>query len=71
MVMKKKFSQLSKEEQFERAVNRAYKKVFGVKEENWENKFKRAEILTNIVEKDTNNGMYYKMKDIINRHILK
>jgi hypothetical protein len=71
-VFKKPFNSvkgLSKEELFEREIDKAYKRIYGVKEESWEVKFKRADILSNIVEKDTNNGIYYRMKDIINRHI--
>jgi hypothetical protein len=43
---------LSKEEMFEQEIDRAYKRIYGVKKENWDNAVKKVIKLTEIAEKE-------------------
>jgi len=43
---------LSKEELFEREIDKAYKRIYGVKKENWNNAVNKVIKLTEIAEKE-------------------
>jgi len=54
-VFKKPFNsvkKLSKEELFEREIDKAYKRIYGVKKENWNNAVNKVIKLTEIAEKE-------------------
>lgn len=45
---------LSKEELFEQEINNAYKRIYGVKEENWDNNINKVKLLVEIGKKENN-----------------
>jgi len=53
---------LSKEEQFERLVDWAYRKTYNVEKENWITAINRAEKLAEIANKDVNKSEKLKIR---------
>jgi len=43
---------LTKEEKFEKVIDIAYKRIYGVKEETWDNNVKKVRTLVGITEKE-------------------
>jgi hypothetical protein len=63
--VKRSLSNEEKERKFERAIDRNYKRIFGEIKDEWKDKFKKADLLTNIVEKDTKDGVYCRIKEVV------
>lgn len=56
---------LTQFEKFEKVVDIAYKRIYKVKDDNWKARYNKADILTEVVEKETKEGFYSKTKEVI------
>ena len=61
---------LSKEELFEREIDKVYKRIYGVNNEDWKTKINQTEILVKVAEKKAKDGVYSRFKKAINTYLL-
>ena len=72
-VFKKPFNSvkgLSKEELFEREIDKAYKRIYGVNNEDWETKVNQTEILVKVAENKAKDSVYSRFKKAVNTYLL-
>jgi len=66
----RKLTDAEKEKQFERLIDWAYRKVYEVKEENWETEYNKTDALTNIAIEKAKNSNYLRFRSSVNKYLL-
>jgi hypothetical protein len=61
---------LSKEQLFEQEIDKAYKRIYGVNNEEWETKINQTELLVQVAEKKAKDGVYSRFKKVVNNYLL-
>ena len=57
---------LTKEEKFEKVIDIAYKRIYGVKEETWDNNVKKVRTLVGITEKENKKSKELGIREAVN-----